>query len=122
MGFSRQKAEALIALSRKVTGKEIDLDSFEFMRDDDVLEQLYRLKGVGRWTGEYALLRGLGRIRIFPGDDVGAKNKLQKVFNFKNPLDYEAIGRLRERWKPFAGFVYFHLLLDGLADQGLLNV
>ena len=122
LGFSRQKAEALLDLSGKIAGEQINLQQYESLADDVLLEKLYQLRGVGRWTGEYALLRGLGRIHIFPGDDVGAKNKLRTLLRLKQPPDYEAVKRLREKWKPFAGFIYFHLLLDGLADRGLLKV
>ena len=36
------------------------------------------LRGVGRWTAEYTLLRGMGRIELFPGDDIGARNNLER--------------------------------------------
>ncbi len=66
------------------------------------------------------LLRGLGRLHVFPGDDVGARNKLKRFFDIERPLDYEGIGRLLARWHPYAGIVYFHLLLDSLTEAGLL--
>ena len=60
------------------------------------------------------LLRGLGRLNVFPGDDVGAQNKLKRLLAIETPLGYEAVRRLVARWQPFAGVVYFHLLLDSL--------
>ena len=65
------------------------------------------------------LLRGLGRLHVFPGDDVGAHNKLRQLFGIDTPLDHEAVGRLVARWHPYAGVVYFHLLLDSLSRAGL---
>jgi DNA-3-methyladenine glycosylase II len=72
------------------------------------------LRGVGRWTAEYALLRGLGRLHVFPGDDVGARNNLQRWLGFLEPLDYEGVRRTLARWAPFQGLVYLHLLLNSL--------
>jgi DNA-3-methyladenine glycosylase II len=40
--------------------------------------RLRALRGAGRWTAEYVLLRGFGRLHAFPGDDVGARNNLQR--------------------------------------------
>jgi len=85
-----------------------------------VLERLTGLYGVGRWSAEYVMLRGLGRLHVFPGDDVGARNKLRSLLDFEGSLDYEGVGRLLARWRPYAGVVYFHLLLDSLAEAGLV--
>ena len=91
------------------------------MDDEAALESLTQLRGVGRWTAEYALLRGLGRVHIFPGDDVGVRNKLQSWLKVSKPLDYEGVHRLLNQWKPFAGLIYFLLLLNGLDEKGLIQ-
>ena len=91
-------------------------------QDDSVVRQrLLELRGVGRWTSEYVLLRGLGRLHVFPGDDVGAQKRLARWLGRSRPLDYAGVRRVVERWQPYAGLVYFHLLLDGLAQAGALN-
>ena len=67
------------------------------------------------------MLRGFGRVNVFPGDDVGARNKLARWIGVALPLDYPTVGGIVERWQPYAGLVYFHLLLDSLANSGWLN-
>ena len=67
------------------------------------------------------MLRGLGRLHIFPGDDVGAHNKLRRFFGIDTELDYDSVQRLVAPWQPYAGVVYFHLLLDSLAQTGLAS-
>jgi len=121
LGFSRQKGLALAELSRMVTQKSIDLGRIETLDDEAVLEKLCRLRGVGRWSAEYVLLRGMGRTSLFPGDDVGAQNKLRHLLYLRKPLDYKGVRRLLARWQPFGGLVYFHLLLDGLSKEGYLK-
>ncbi len=66
------------------------------------------------------MLRGLGRLQVFPGDHVGARNKLERLFDIDSPLDYESIERLLAPRLPYAGVVYFHLLLDSLSEAGLV--
>jgi DNA-3-methyladenine glycosylase II len=78
------------------------------------------LYGVGRWTAEYVMLRGLGRLHIFPGDDVGARNKLERFLDIESKLDYEGVARVLARWRPYAGVIYLHLLLDSLSEAGLV--
>jgi DNA-3-methyladenine glycosylase II len=83
---------------------------------------LQELGGVGRWSAEYALLRGLGRLEVFPGDDVGARNNLIRQLGLASPLDYDGVRRAVARWAPYAGLAYFHLLAERIEDAGWLNV
>jgi DNA-3-methyladenine glycosylase II len=119
-GFSAAKAQTIIDAARSVVAGDLDLEALGGLEDDAALEQLTSLRGVGRWTAEYVLLRGLGRLHVFPGDDVGAHNKLRQLFGIDTPIDYEAVRRLVARWHPYAGVVYFHLLLDSLSRSGLI--
>jgi DNA-3-methyladenine glycosylase II len=66
------------------------------------------------------LLRGVGRLHIFSGHDVGAHNKLRRLFDIETPLDYESVKHLVARWHPYAGVAYFHLLLDSLFQNDLM--
>ena len=89
--------------------------------EEDALERLLGLRGVGRWTAEYVLLRGLGHTHVFPGDDVGARNNLRRWLLVTKPMDYMSVHRMLKRWHPYGGLIYFHLLLDRLADAGFLR-
>jgi len=120
LGFSRQKAEALVSLSRQVADNAIDLEGLGAMGDEEARSMLLRLRGVGRWTADYALLRGLGRAAVFPRGDVGARNRLQGLLHARKPLDDEAIDRRLRDCPGFAGLVYIHLLLSGLCEEGRL--
>ena len=120
LGFSASKARTIIEIARaSVTGR-LDLEGLETLDDPSVRERLTGIRGIGRWTAEYVLLRGLGRLHVFPGDDVGGHNKLRRLFGLDTPLDYESVRELVARWQPYAGVVYFHLLLDSLAQAGLV--
>jgi DNA-3-methyladenine glycosylase II len=121
LGFSRQKAGAILELSRTIVAGNLDRDGLASLDDGSALEQLCGLHGVGRWTAEYVLLRGLGRLHIFPGDDVGARNTVQQWLGLRKPLDYNGTRRLLAKWKPYAGLIYFHMLLYRLNETGHLS-
>jgi DNA-3-methyladenine glycosylase II len=120
LGFSGQKSRAIIELARSVAKGRLDLEGLAKLGDDEAVYRLTELRGVGRWTAEYVLLRGLGRTHIFPGDDVGARNNLQQWLGLTKPLDYERVRDVLSDWDDFAGILYFHLLLDRLAEGGHL--
>ncbi len=121
LGFSRAKARSIVELAAGITAGTFDPATVETLDDRAALAALMRLRGVGRWTAEYALLRGLGRLHVFPGDDVGARNNLARWLGRRAPLDYAGVRAAVRRWQPFAGLVYFHLLLANLAERGMLS-
>ena len=57
---------------------------------------------------------------IFPAGDVGARNRLQDVLHISKPLDDEGVRRRLRKWDSYAGLIYLHLLLAGLAEEGRL--
>ena len=120
LGFSANKSQALLDVSSAVRDRRLDLESLVHFDNQSALERLLKLKGVGRWTAEYVLLRGLGRLDIFPGDDVGARKKLAHFLRKRKPLDYDGVRRAVADWQPYAGFVYFHLLLARIKEAGWL--
>ena len=122
LGFSNSKARYLIGLGDVVSSGGLDLDGLDLMSREDATRNLQRLSGIGRWSAEYVLLRGLGRLDVFPGDDVGARSKLQRFLMLPAPPSYAEILAILAPWYPFAGMVYFHLLLDSLVDRGDLEV
>ena len=121
LGFSRAKALSIVALAGAIETGAFDTEAIESLDDEEAVAALMRLRGIGRWSAEYALLRGLGRLNVFPGDDVGARNNLARRLQLKGPLDYAAVQDAVRQWQPFAGLVYFHLLLANLVDQGVLT-
>jgi DNA-3-methyladenine glycosylase II len=120
LGFSGQKGRALVELASALAQRCLDLEALADLDDDAALVQLLTLRGVGRWTAEYVLLRGLGRLERFPGDDVGARNNLRRWLGLTDPLDYAGVQRTIAPWSAYGGLLYFHLLLDRLAEAGYL--
>lgn len=122
IGFSRQKAQALVSLAQAITRGELDLEALAREADEPTTRRrLLELRGIGRWSAEYVLLRGLGRLDVFPGDDVGAQKSLARWLGRSRRPDYAFVSRAVKPWSPFAGLVYFHLLLQGLAQAGVLE-
>jgi DNA-3-methyladenine glycosylase II len=120
LGLSRPKARYLIGLAQFATGSDRDFGSMESLDDAQAIAALSKFAGVGRWTAEYVLLRGFGRFNIFPGDDVGGRNGLRSYLGIADALDYQGVRTTLARWHEWGGFIYFHLLVNALADNRIV--
>jgi DNA-3-methyladenine glycosylase II len=115
LGFSERKAETILELADASAAGELELRRFEQLDDAAVVEELVQRRGIGRWSADYVLLRGLGRLHVFPRGDSGALNGLRRLLvgtELEDDPDTALV-----RWAPDAGLVYFHLLLRGLAQR-----
>jgi DNA-3-methyladenine glycosylase II len=121
LGFSHQKARAIIELASAIAEKQLNLDELKNLDEEAAVDRLRKLRGVGRWTAEYVLLRGLGRLHVFPGDDVGARNNLQRWLGLQETLDYQGVRDTIAPWSTYGGLIYFHLLLKRLTEAGFLG-
>lgn len=120
LGYSAKKAQTIGEIAEAFRERPDEFARLETMENEAVTRFLVTLRGVGRWSAQYVLLRGFGRLDIFPGDDVGAQNNLQKLFHLKTRPDYTLIDRLTLPWQPYRGMIYFHLLLRKLRQTGVL--
>lgn len=120
LGFSSQKERAIRELAQSVAAGSLDLEGLARLPDEEAITRLCALRGVGRWTAGYVLLRGMGRIHIFPGDETGVRDNLKRWLHLKQPPDHENVRHTLETWHPYAGLIYFYMLLARLADAGLL--
>lgn len=120
LGFSISKSRSIIMIAKAFRQNILTDRRFEHMQNSQAVKRLTSMKGIGRWSAEYVLLRGLGRIDVLPGDDAGVRKNIRRLFNLSAESDYETVHRLVSRWQPYAGFVYLHLLLDKLAFKKLI--
>jgi DNA-3-methyladenine glycosylase II len=121
MGFSSNKTRALIELASAGASGQLDVEGLDSAEDAEAIVYLLNIRGIGRWTAEYALLRGMGRTNIFPGDDVGARNNLARWLKMHGELDYDRVARRLSKWKLYGGLIYFHLLMDALERAGFVQ-
>jgi DNA-3-methyladenine glycosylase II len=112
LGFSERKATTILELARAAAAGELELKTLEQLDDAAVIRALVRRPGIGPWSADYVLLRGLGRLHVFPQSDVGALNGLRSFLTSSGRQESPRAALVR--WAPDAGLVYFHLLLRGL--------
>lgn len=119
LGFSRAKAGTLLEVARRFDSGDLSEPALDALPATALRETLMAVPGIGRWSADYLLLRGLGRLDVFPVGDVGARKHLGAWLEMPAALDDAAAARRLREFTPYAGLVYFHLLLRRLAAAGL---
>src|SRR5215470_1079417 len=83
IGLSRQKIVYLKDLATKVQEGALQLTMLPLHSDDEVIQQLMGVKGIGRWTAEMFLIFALGRLDVFPINDLGIRKAMQRAYGYK---------------------------------------
>lgn len=117
-GLSARKAQTLRDLARAVESRAVTEEELSGMSTHEALGALTQLPGIGPWSAAVVLLRGLGRIDVFPPGDVGAMRGLRALMHLgpHAPLD-----PLIERFGQNRGYLYFCALGGSLLSKGLIG-
>jgi len=103
VGLSRQKAGYARGLAEAVITGAVDLDGLDRRPDAEVVAELIRLKGIGRWSAEIYLLFALGRPDAFPADDLALMIGAQRLKRLDARPDRNALMEIAEAWRPWRG-------------------
>lgn len=102
VGLSPQKQIYLKDLARHVQEGLLRLDRMGRMHDEEVIEELVAVKGIGRWTAQMFLIFTLGRPDVFPHDDLGVRTAIKKAYGLEELPDKVESHRIAEPWRPYA--------------------
>ena len=108
-GLSRQKSTYLVEIAHRAATGELDREAFATLSDEDALKRLCEIKGVGRWTAEIALMRGLGRNDVFAAGDLGLQVAVQELRGMRRRPSEKALRKIAERWKGWRSYAAFYL-------------
>lgn len=120
-GLSRQKMVYLRDLADKFASGALSEDGFEELDDEDVIQRVSAVKGIGRWTGEMFLIFSLGRPDVLPVDDLGVRRGMQIAYGLPELPKPEEMRRIAAPWRPYrsAGTWYMWRSLGvALPEQG----
>jgi DNA-3-methyladenine glycosylase II len=107
--LSRAKAGTLVRLGQAFASGATTDQELTALADDEVVARLTQIKGIGRWSADIALLRGLARIDAFPGGDLGVVKYVAQGLLGKTEKATEAEMReFAERWRPYRGLALIY--------------
>jgi DNA-3-methyladenine glycosylase II len=107
--LSRAKAGTLVRLGQAFASGALTEQELTQLSDEAVIERLMQLKGIGRWSAEIALLRGLARPHAFPGGDLGVVKYLaQGLLGTAEKTTEADMRAFAERWRPYRGLALIY--------------
>ncbi|MDB5293384.1 MAG: alkA 1 [Phycisphaerales bacterium] len=116
-GLSRQKAAYLIDLSEHFIANRIPTRKLSRMTDEQVIETLVAVKGVGQWTAEMFLMFVLNRPDVLPVDDLGLREGVREIYNLPARPTPKQLTAMAEPWRPFRSVATWYVWRRGLAEK-----
>lgn len=118
-GLSRQKIGYARDLAAHAAEGTLPLDAIDSMPDEEVIETLVAVKGIGRWTAHMFLLFRLGRPDVLPDLDLGIQNAIHRAYRLRKRATPKDVLRIGERWRPYASIASWYLWrsLDNREDE-----
>ena len=111
-GLSRQKADYIHNLAAKIVDGSLNLDSLKTMDDDIAREMIMDLRGFGRWSADYILIRGLARPDSVPIDDLAIRSIIGEYLGDGSRVTAQEVTEILEPFRPYRGLLAFYLLAN----------
>ncbi|MFB5662484.1 DNA-3-methyladenine glycosylase family protein [Alteribacillus sp. HJP-4] len=118
--FSRQKAKYLITVSEAVANRDINFATLAKMPYEEACQSLIQYKGIGRWTAECVLMRGLGFHDVIPAGDLGIQMIVGQFYKKGERASEKEVRQIAETWSPWrswVAFVWWHQLQMAQFEQ-----
>lgn len=102
-GMSYSKIKYIKDLAQKVEKGEIELKKLDKLPDEEVIEELIKVKGVGKWTAEMFLIFSLKREDVFSHGDLGLNNAIKRIYKMEK-YSQDAVEKIVSKWSPYKSY------------------
>ena len=119
VGLSGQKVGYLRDLCARIADGRLQLDELDALTDDEVVERLTAVKGLGRWTAEMFLMFRLHRPDVLPAGDLGIVRAIRKLYRLRKAPDAKRILKMGEAWRPYRSVASWYLWQTLRASDGV---
>ena len=108
IGISFKKVSYIKNIAQKVLDKELDIDNLHTLTDDEVCEELIKLKGIGKWTAEMIMIFSMQRMNILSYGDLAIVRGMRMLYHHRE-ITPEKFNKYWRRYTPYASIVSFYL-------------
>jgi DNA-3-methyladenine glycosylase II len=109
VGLSRQKMSYMKDLAMKFDSGLINTRKFSRMTDEQIIENLTQIKGVGQWTSEMFLIFSLNRLDVLPVNDLGFRKAVKIEYGLSELPDGQTLQRTAQPWHPYCSIATWYL-------------
>jgi DNA-3-methyladenine glycosylase II len=111
-GLSARKAEYIHDISQSIVDGKLDLEQFKTYGDaEEIITELCEIRGIGVWTAELTMLRGMNKLEALPADDLGLRRHIAHYYCNDRKTSSEEARRIAEGWGKWKGLAGFHLII-----------
>jgi len=100
VGLSTQKVRYIRDLCARITDGSLPVQTLNELHDEDVIQSLTQVKGIGRWTAEMFLMFVLNRPDVLPVDDLGLREAVKRAYKLKDRPKAAELRAIAEKWQP----------------------
>ena len=108
-GISPQKLRYLRDLQTKVADRSLPLQRLHHLPDEDVIDSLIKVKGIGLWTAQMFLIFSLGRPDVLPHQDLGIRSAIRDLYVLQELPDRDTCEKIANPWRPYASIACWYL-------------
>ena len=117
-GLSTRKAEYIRDISRMVAERKLNLEAFKRYKDvNKIIEELDEIKGIGIWTAELTIVRGMQKYEAIPADDLGLRRTISHFYCKDRKITGDEARRIAEKWGKWKGLASFYLIVADMLEQ-----
>jgi DNA-3-methyladenine glycosylase II len=111
-GLSLKKAEYVRDISRLIADDELDLEELKRCEDvNAIIKRLDRIRGIGIWTAEMTVVRGMQKFEALPADDLGLRRVISHYYREDKPISAEEMRQIARKWGKWKGLAAFYLII-----------
>jgi len=111
-GLSQKKAEYIIDISRMIDDGKLDLEELKDHADSaDIIKELDEIRGIGVWTAELTMIRGMQRLDAIPADDLGLRAVISHYYCNDHKISSNEARKIAENWGTWKGLASFYLII-----------
>ena len=108
VGLSRQKISYLKDLSARVLDERLKLDVIGRLSDEEAIDALVQVRGIGRWTAQMFLIFSLGRLDVFPHDDLIIRSSIKELYGLEELPTKQQSHAIAAAWKPYSSIATWY--------------
>jgi DNA-3-methyladenine glycosylase II len=109
-GMTTRKGEYIREISGAIVSGDLDLDKFRKYEDTSrIIREMMKIRGIGKWTAELTIIRGIHKLDAFPADDVGLQRILSRFYRDRNKVTSDEARTIAGGWGAWQGLAAFYL-------------
>lgn len=108
-GLSKTKVGYIKDLSKRIESKDLRLERLPRLSDEEIIDELTKVRGIGRWTAEMFLIFTLGRMDVLPVGDLGVKKGIMMLHSMSELPSEKYMIDIAEKWRPYRTVATWYL-------------